>query len=274
QSLGPTVADIAFQKAGIIKPGVPVVTVPQPPEALAVLVQVAAEQGAPLFLATSSGLQAGVNGPTRSYLAPVQADTVGLSGLFQLENAQLASGIALLLRDQGLPLSAATIATGLATVRWPGRLETLRERPRLIVDGAHNGDSAQKLLASLRALVPHRRLILLLGISADKDLTAIAAALVPHAQTVIVTQTAHPRAATIPALVAAVQPSALAPVLTAATVAEALEVAYRHAEPADLICATGSLFLVAAVREQCGYATETQQPDHFFDGGSHERFLG
>ena len=254
QSLGPTVADIAFQKAGIIRPGVPVVTVPQPPEALAVLVQVAAEQGASLFLATSSGLQAGTNGPTRPYLAPVQADTVGLPGLFQLENAHLASGIALLLRDQGLPLSAATSATGLATVRWPGRLETLRERPRLIVDGAHNGDSTQKLMASLRALVPHRRLILLLGISADKDLTAIAAALVPHAQTVIVTQTAHPRAATIPALVAAVQPFALAPVLTAATVAEALEVAYRHAEPADLICATGSLFLVAAVREQCGYA--------------------
>ena len=89
-------------------------------------------------------------------------------------------------------------------------------------------------------------------LEANRDALA-QAGVVPHAQTVIITQTAHPRAATIPALVAAVQPFALAPVLTAATVAAALAVAYHHAASADLICATGSLFLVAAMREQCGY---------------------
>jgi dihydrofolate synthase/folylpolyglutamate synthase len=250
--LGATVGEIARHKAGIIRPGVPVVTVPQPSEAAAALAQVAAEQSAPLFIADPTGLRQGTSGPLRLYPTPIRLDAMGLSGLFQLENARLASGIVLLLDAMGWPTDAAAIATGLATVRWPGRLETLRERPRLIVDGAHNGDSAQKLMASLQALVPYRRLILILGTSADKDLRAITAALVPHAQLVIVTQAPHPRAADPSALLAAVQPYASGETLLAPTVAEAVVAAARYANPDDLICATGSLFLVAAVREACG----------------------
>jgi dihydrofolate synthase/folylpolyglutamate synthase len=251
--LGATVGEIAWHKAGIIRPGVPVVTVPQSPEAATALAQVALTQNTPLWIADTQELrQQGVSGPSRPYPVPVRADTVGLPGLFQLENARLASGIVLLLNDMGWPTDAAAVATGLATVRWPGRLETLRERPRLIVDGAHNGDSAQKLMASLQALVPYRRLILILATSADKDLSAIAAALVPPAQLVIVTQTPHPRAAAPSVLLATVQPYACGETLMVATVAEAVAAASSYANPDDLICATGSLFLVAAVREVCG----------------------
>ena len=251
QILGTTVGAIARHKAGIIRPGVPVVTVPQPPEAATVLAQVAAEQGAPLFIANTTGLHQSATGHLRPYRTPIRADTLGLAGLFQLENARLASGITLLLNDVGWTIDAPAVAAGLATVRWFGRLETLRERPRLIVDGAHNGDSAQKLMAALRALAPYRRLILILGTSADKDLDAIAAALVPHAQMVIVTQTTHLRAADPAALRAAVQRYACGVTISAATVAAAVAAAAAYAKPDDLICATGSLFLVAAVREEC-----------------------
>jgi dihydrofolate synthase/folylpolyglutamate synthase len=252
QILGATVGEIAWHKAGIIRPGVPVVTVPQPPEAATVLAQVALAQNAPLWIANELELHQGTAGPSRPYPVSVHADMVGLPGLFQLENARLASGIVLVLEEMGLPTDAAAVATGLASVRWPGRLETLREHPRLIVDGAHNGDSAQKLMASLRVLVPYCRIILILATSADKDLSAIAAALVPHAQMVIVTQTPHPRAAAPSTLLAAVQPYACGETLITASVAEAVAAATAYANPDDLICATGSLFLVAAVRELYG----------------------
>jgi dihydrofolate synthase/folylpolyglutamate synthase len=251
QILGATVGEIARHKAGIIRPGVPVVTVPQPPEAAMALARVAAEQNTALWIADTLELHQGAAGPSRPYPTPVRTDTVGLPGLFQLENARLASGIVLLIDDMGLPTDTTAIAAGLATVRWPGRLETLHERPQLIVDGAHNGDSAQKLMASLQVLTPYRRLILILATSADKDLSAIAAALVPHAQLVIVTQTPHPRAANPLALLAAVQPYACGETRMVATVAEAVAAASCYANPDDLICATGSLFLVAAVREAC-----------------------
>ncbi|MEI7771017.1 MAG: cyanophycin synthetase, partial [Chloroflexales bacterium] len=172
----------------------------------------------------------------------------------QIENARLASGVALLLRDLGMALPAAAFAAGLAAVRWPGRLETLRLHPRLIVDGAHNGDSARKLMLALREIQPSGRLILILGASADKDLAAIAAALVPHAAAVIVTQSPHPRAATPQALHAAARPCARGALLVADDAAAAVAEALRRAQPDDLICATGSLFIVAAVRAACGYA--------------------
>ncbi|NNJ09144.1 bifunctional folylpolyglutamate synthase/dihydrofolate synthase [Chloroflexales bacterium ZM16-3] len=252
QILGATLGEIAAHKAGIIKPGVPIVSVPQAAEAAAVLAHVAAAQGAPLYIAGPDGLRHAAD-VVRPYPTVPRPDTLRLAGQFQIENAQLASGIALLLRDAGVPIPDKAFAEGLASVRWPGRLETLRLRPRLIVDGAHNGDSARKLMAALREIHPSGRLFLILGASADKDLAAIAAALVPHAETLIVTQSPHLRAATIPALLAAVRPFArnepLATLDASAAIAEAL----RRARPDDLICATGSLFVVAAVREACGY---------------------
>jgi dihydrofolate synthase/folylpolyglutamate synthase len=254
QILGPTLAAITEHKAGIIKPGVPIVTVPQAPEVATVLARVAAAQGAPLWVSGPNGLSQSLVGHIRPYPAAVRPDTVRLPGRVQIENAQLASGIALLLRDAGMQLADGAFTAGLASVRWPGRLETLRTQPRLIVDGAHNGDSARKLMLALRELHPSGRLIVILGTSADKDLAAIAEALAPHAETVIVTQSPHPRAASIPALLAAVRPFAHSEPLAASDVPTAVAEALHRARPDDLICATGSLFVVAAVREACGYA--------------------
>lgn len=251
QILGQTLEAIATHKAGIIKPGVPVISVPQAPEVAAVLAQVAASQQAPLWYARPEGLTSSSNHQCRAYPAAIRPDTLGLPGHVQIENAQLASGIALLIRDAGMQLSDHAFTAGLASTRWPGRLETLRTQPRIIVDGAHNGDSARKLMRELRGLQGAGKLILILGTSADKDLTAIAEALVPHAETVIVTHSSHPRAASISALLTAVQPFAQHAPLSVDSVPVAVAEALRHASPDDLICATGSLFIVAAVREAC-----------------------
>lgn len=255
EALGHTLDAIAYQKAGIIKPGVPVVTVPQEQSAAQTIARVAAEQAAPLFVAEPEGLRDTASGRLLPYPAPVQAATVGLRGQFQLENARLASGIARLLIEQGLPVTERAVAEGLASVRWPGRLETLRERPLIIADGAHNGDSAQRLMDALRQLFQYRRLILILAVSADKDLAAIAAALAPAAHTLFLTRTTHPRAASIEQLVAGVGPFAAGELRTANDVAEAITLALESAGPDDLICVTGSLFAVAAAREACGVAS-------------------
>jgi dihydrofolate synthase/folylpolyglutamate synthase len=254
ESLGGTLEAIAHQKAGIVKPGVPVVTVPQDPAAAAVVARVAGEQGAPLFVAEPEGLRDAASGLLRPHLAPVRAETVGLRGEFQLENARLACGVARLLLERGMPVTPEAARAGLAGVGWPGRLETLRERPLVVADGAHNGASAQRLAAALRQLFPRRRLHLVLAASADKDFAAIAEALAPAADTIYLTRTAHPRAAAVEQLRAAVAPLARGAVHSAADVAEALTRATAAAQPDDIICVTGSLFAAAAAREACGVA--------------------
>ncbi len=188
--LGQTLGEIADNKAGIMKPGVPAITVPQPAEATAVLRREAASVGAPLYVADAGGL-AGPGGAEPYPAPPVPGR---LRGGFQRENARLAVGAAMLLARQGLPLNAAAIAAGLAEAEWPGRFELIPGAPPILIDGAHNGDSAQKLAAAMRAELSFERLILVLGTSRDKDIAAIAQAIVPPAAAVVITRSTHPRA--------------------------------------------------------------------------------
>lgn len=248
--LGPSLATIAWNKAGIIKPGVPAVTVPQAPEAAAPIVAEAASAGAPLWVADPAGLLPAVGGP-RPYPVPPRP---ALLGAFQVENARLALGVALLLRDAGLALPDAALAGGLGGVRWPGRFELVRGGPPVLIDGAHNGDSAQKLAAAIATEVAHERLILILGTSRDKDISAMAAALVPHAAAVVLTRSGHPRAMDIDRMVAEVGQHLRGPLVVTPDVRTALDAARGLAGPRDLLCVTGSLFVAAAAREALGLA--------------------
>jgi dihydrofolate synthase/folylpolyglutamate synthase len=183
-----------------------------------------------------------------------------LQGVFQRENARLAVGAALLLRDAGLPLDDAAIGAGLADVRWPGRLEVIPGAPPIVLDGAHNGDSAHKLIESLHETFPQRRLVLIIGTSQDKDLKRILAELVPAASALVLTRSVHPRAWTdLEELAARIEPllaDTSVPIVIAPEVPDALERARALAGPADLICVTGSLFVVAAAREALGLPNE------------------
>lgn len=271
--LGPTIERIAGEKAGIIKPGVPVVAQPQRPAAWAVLAETAAAQGAPLHRADALVQVApaeaqpdplGGHQALRLTLDPAFAAPLGLHapipvdlpllGAFQHANVATAVGVALLLAGQRcLSLDAATIADGLAATRWPGRFEIARRSPLTIIDGAHNADSAEQLRRALADHFPERPLTLVLGTSLDKDLAGIASALVPAAARVILTVSSHPRSASLDQLRAAL-PAPAPPTEAIADPHAALDRAVAITPPNGLICVTGSLFLVADAREALGLA--------------------
>ncbi len=182
------------------------------------------------------------NHPTRHHY------WIPLLGEHQLTNATTAVAVAELLPELGVNIPQEAIAQGLRCVQWPGRLEVLSRTPFLVVDGAHNADSAHKLAAALGKYFQYERLLLIFGASLDKDIEGMLKELLPLAHRVIVTQAQHPRAAEVQSLRERVLAWGCEP-LSSRNVAEALDCALELARGQDLICATGSLFVVAEVRE-------------------------
>ena len=231
--LGNTIEQIAFEKAGIIKRHVPVVCAPQVPEALDVIRRVARMRGARLILPP----------PQPSPVSPGRV--LSLLGAHQVINASVARTALQVANENGLSVSDEALRQGLETVKWPGRLEVLNRDPLVVVDGAHNGDSAQKLAAALHEVFHVDQWTLIIGISADKDIPAILDGLLPIAKRLIVTQASNSRAANVETIGAQVTDRGLAPTPTA-SVTEALEIALNDRSP---IIITGSLFTVADARE-------------------------
>ena len=175
QWLGTTIAEIAREKAGIIKPGVPVVSGPQPEEALCFLMHIAAERSAPFHLVREPYLR----GP------------VGLCGSHQRWNAALAERA---LKLSGLDLPAGAMERGLAEVHWPGRFERMGER--YVLDGAHNPAAARQLASTWREIYGDEKATLILGALKDKDLAGICAALLPIASKVFAVPVPSARSST------------------------------------------------------------------------------
>jgi len=168
-------------------------------------------------------------------------------------NARVALGVLALLAEQGFATAPDALAHGLATVHWPGRLELVAGAPGIVLDGAHNGESAAHLREALRANFAFRRLILVLGLSQDKDAQAILRELLPPSDELVLTYSRHPRSLSdLDALAALVAPYAKAPAQRGGPVAQALQLARSLAAPEDLIVVTGSLFVVAEAREALG----------------------
>ena len=261
QLLGDTLAQIAAEKGGIIKPGVPVVTAAQAPEALATLEQIAAERGAPLTVVGHDwpyevirGHEGGVarqrivagGGPEPRLIPPGASFAVGLPGEHQTLNAAVA--LAALERVAGRfpTLTLADMQRGLATVEWAGRLQVLQtgpERPTLLVDCAHNDDSAAKLVAALQEDYRYNRLVLLFGAPEDKNVAGMLARLLPLADEVVMTTANHPRSAT-PEQLADMAAGLGREAVTTHSVADGLLAALAAAGPGDLVCATGSIIVV------------------------------
>jgi dihydrofolate synthase/folylpolyglutamate synthase len=246
--LGHTLDQIAFEKAGIIKPGRPAVSAPQPPEALAVIERVAQEREAPLTVIAPSPVllsssEKGRRGEGETFFIDGSVYRTALLGLHQIDNAALA--ITAVRQASGLSIADEAIAQGLAGVQWPGRFEIAHREPPLVFDGAHNGDSAERLAATLEEVFPGRRWTLIFGASADKDIAAMLDALLPRAGRLIVTRARSARAADLEAI-AQQAADRRRSVETASSVAEAVERALAAGAPAIV---TGSLFVVAEARE-------------------------
>ena len=151
------------------------------------------------------------------------------------------------LRKRGIAWDEAALRAGFLAVRWPARIEVIGHSPIVVVDGAHNADSMQKLLLALRVSFSADRVLLVLSTTNDKDLVGIARALA-GIDTVILTRMAHPRAATIEQLqsVFAIHAPNVR-VYTTAGSSQAMDLALALANDNDLVCATGSLFMAAEV---------------------------
>jgi dihydrofolate synthase / folylpolyglutamate synthase len=166
-----------------------------------------------------------------------------LAGRFQIQNALTAIAAARLLAEGGFPVTDAAIAKGLASVRWPGRIERLQDRPAVYLDGTHNPAGARELAAFWEEQFPGRRIHLIYGAMRDKAVDEVAGLLFPRAATVILTQSPQPRSISAEALASLTRH--LAPhVEVISDPAVALEHALNRAAPGDIVFATGSLYLV------------------------------
>ncbi len=255
--LGSTLSAIAGEKAGIIKAGRPVVAAPQEPEAAAVIEAVARERGAPLWL---GGREWTVEGSWRAFAFRAPGLTLsdlslGLRGAHQVENAGVALATLPWLARCGIDVPVEVVRRGLATASWPGRLEVLRERPLVVVDGAHNRESAERLAEALRQEFHWSRLWLVLGVMRDKEIERIVAALAPLADSLFAVERFAPRAAPAERLRAAWEAVAPGkPVQVFDSVAAAVGAALGRAQADDLVLVTGSLSMVAGAREALGVA--------------------
>jgi dihydrofolate synthase/folylpolyglutamate synthase len=252
--LGATLEQIAAEKAGIIKAGVPVVTAVAQPEAVGVIGREAARQGAPLFLMPRdfSAVRTAPGPPQRFDYRGIAGDlrelAVSLLGKHQVENAGIAVAAIECASRSGVAVSEPAMRSGLAETVWEGRLERLAVRPDLYVDGAHNPASAAVLAEALRELkVGYRSLVLVLGILQDKDYDGIVGRLAPLADRIIATRPAYARALdaeVLASVVRRVHPS----VVSAPAIGEALGRARAEASSDDLIVVTGSLYTVGDAR--------------------------
>ena len=255
--LGDTIGEIAADKAGIIKPGVPIVVAPQFAEADSAIMTAAVEQSAPVIrigdavtwkidAVSLAGQELTIHGQRSTYHVRLP-----LLGDFQGVNAAGAVAAVETLADTGFHVDPEAVRKGLASVEWPGRLEVLRRNPNVIADGAHNDHSVSTLLDTLPAYTPDCRLTVVAGFSRDKRVDAMVELLAERCDRVIATRSRHPRS---------MRPSEIAEVFlangvpadcvaTVSNVADALNLALEGAGPDDLALVTGSLFVVAEARE-------------------------
>ncbi len=253
--LGNTLTEIATEKAGIIKPNSITVTSPQVEEVNQVFEQTCLNRKAKWIRVGSDVTWQGLGFDSSRQSLQVKGRlgsyelTIPLLGQHQLENAATAVAALEVLAEKGFRISQDSITKGLAQVSWPGRLQILSRRPLVVVDGAHNPYSAGKLREALEQYFDFDRAILIIGTSADKDIAGIISELVPLFDKVIATHSIHPRAMPTASVVAELSRQGVEALATE-DISEALPLALRLAGEKDLICVTGSLFVVAGAIEQ------------------------
>ncbi len=258
--LGETLGQIAGEKAGIIKEGVPVVSSPQPHEALEAIEKKCSENGARLYLVgrdieilglkglALDGLVCGIKTWKRVY----NNMRLPLLGDHQAENLASATGaVEVLAEHGGIPWDETVAVKALRGLQCPARIEAVSKRPLVILDAAHNVSSMHALVDTLRKAVSFDRLILVLGLSMDKDLEGIFEEIVPMAHKVVLTAADLPRSVP-PRLLAERMGAYLrkgGECLVADDPREALKQAKELARPEDCICITGSFYLAGKIKE-------------------------
>ncbi|MBC8178071.1 MAG: bifunctional folylpolyglutamate synthase/dihydrofolate synthase [Deltaproteobacteria bacterium] len=243
--LGNRLLDIAKEKAGIIKRGVDVITAATQSPVIRTLEATARDRGAPLwrvgkeirYRTTATGFH--YSGPGLR----LRGLRLGLKGMMQTRNAALALGIIEKLVEKGIAVSEEDIRKGLRNTAWPGRMHIVGTSPTILLDGGHNPAALRALAHSIRNGFKYRRLVLVIGVMADKEINQMLRAIIPLADYLICTRPVYSRAAEPEILMAKAapfeKPGEMVPFLT-----DALTKAKEMADPRDLIVVCGSLFTV------------------------------
>jgi dihydrofolate synthase/folylpolyglutamate synthase len=285
QYLGNTLTDIAREKCGIIKPGIPVVTGPQEPETMKVIEEISNSKGCSLTKVINTEVNIPpymisyrlVNNDVKSMIFDLKTPQnsylgleIELMGRHQLDNAATAVGVVEELRFTGIDIKRNAIYSGLKEVKWPGRLEILNERPTILIDGAHNIAGVKTLKQTLVQHFSNKKKILVLGILKDKDYKEILKDIVTVADIIISTAPENPRALSAAKLSdiisdlfndtvirvdsrdAGIDKNACSAmsikVYTEENIEAAVKLAHSLAAPEDMIIFAGSLYLIGHVR--------------------------
>jgi len=259
QQLGSSIDSIAREKAGVFKEGVPVVTVPQHPEAMHVLKSEAASLGAPLSI-TGKDIDFSYRfetsreyGPhTRICFATTTSKfehlRVPLVGKHQAINCGLALALLDRLKSSGYEIDNERAMEGLSKVSLPGRMEMICEDPRIMIDAAHNAASIEMLIHAIGQNIPYDSMVVIFGCNSDKDIRGMLSQLQYGADKVIFTRSTSPKAAVPEELAEMYEEICGKMCQTAASLGEALLLAKSAVGKEDLICITGSFYLIGEAK--------------------------
>ena len=256
--LGNTLKEITTVKTGIIKHGVPVVTSAKNPVALEVIEAACQEKGSALTVVgrqvtleqkefSTEGQRFSIFTPQHSY----EDLTLPLLGRHQLTNAAGAVGVIEVLQKLGYNIPEEAVRQGIAKTNWPARLEIMRQKPTVLVDAAHNLDGVESLKQALLDYFPGKKVILVLGMLGDKERSKVVAELTPLAASVVITKPNSPRAGDWE-LLAYEARKFVDKVVLIESITEAVDAALAMAGEEDLVCITGSFYMVAEAREHVG----------------------
>jgi dihydrofolate synthase/folylpolyglutamate synthase len=256
--LGNTLTEIAGEKAGIIKYGIPVVVAPQDEEARQVFEQIARDRTSPLLQVGRDLLFEEISHSLEGQMLRVWLPGEGKQNLIELSipllghhqviNAATAYATLNLINQKGFKVDLDSIKDGFAKVFWPGRFEIAQNSPPVILDCAHNRDSALKLRLTLEEYYPGMPVVMIFGASEDKDIQGMFTELMPLVKELIVVKSFHPRAIEPTELVDIAEPFGH-PVQMADHIPDALEKAIQQAGNDAAVLVTGSIFVVAEARK-------------------------
>lgn len=253
--LGNTIREIAAVKSGIIKLGVPAVTAAEHSEALEVITEVSRQKDSPLTVvgrdvtwriskSTAEGQEFDLTTTGGNY----KGLYIRLVGEHQVVNAATAVAAVEALKTSGFMVQEGHIREGLAAASWPARLELVNRNPLVLLDGAHNLHGSLTLRKALTGVYSYRNLILVFGMLGDKEREKVVAQLAPLARAVVVTKPNSPRAGDWQKIANEVS-KYVKEVYLIEDIREAVKYGMSLAGPGDLVCVTGSLYMVAEARE-------------------------
>ena len=249
--LGDTIEKIAFEKAGIIKPGCDVVLYGQSEEAQAVVRAKCAQCGCELTVTDAEQQElheSGLEGQVFSYRNRKEL-RLRLIGTYQYKNAAVALDAIDVLNKRGFAISEQAVTEGFAKVVWPGRFEVLRREPLVIVDGAHNPNGVEELAKCLNVYLPGKKVTFLMGVLADKDYVSMLNSILPMARRFVAVKPESERALPSADLKREIETRLHIPAIDGGTVKEGIDKALAQADKDDIIVIFGSLYQVGEVHE-------------------------